>query len=287
MAVETRPIMLKQRVITAIVLVTFILAALFLLPTHLFQLLIAAGFMLGGWEWARMSGLTSHVGRAVYAVMVLGLSLMLLQYTGIWDGSVDLLKLRDAMGAACLFWSIALLWVMGYPGSAGFWGAPWVRLIMGFIIICSPVAALSYLVSLNDGRWFFIYLVGVVASADIGAYFAGKQFGKSKLAPKVSPGKSWAGFWGGMASSAIFSFVCGQAFNVVGLAPMALVAVTAITFLASVLGDLVESMVKRHSGIKDSSQLLPGHGGIMDRIDSVSAAAPVFVLLSILLQVGS
>jgi phosphatidate cytidylyltransferase len=122
-------------------------------------------------------------------------------------------------------------------------------------------------------------LVALVAIADIGAYFFGRRFGKAKLAPAVSPGKSWAGFWGGLACSV--SFMAALWYFWPGGMPVglpAMLVLAAITSLASVLGDLLESMVKRHRGIKDSSQLLPGHGGVMDRVDSLTAASPVFAL---------
>jgi phosphatidate cytidylyltransferase len=115
--------------------------------------------------------------------------------------------------------------------------------------------------------------------ADIGAYFAGRAFGKAKLAPRVSPGKSWAGVWGGLAAVAVFAVVVSQAASAPLEQTLLLVIASLVTGFVSVLGDLLESMLKRFRGIKDSSQLLPGHGGIMDRIDSLTAAIPVFALI--------
>ena len=119
--------------------------------------------------------------------------------------------------------------------------------------------------------------------ADIGAYFAGRAFGKAKLAPRVSPGKSWAGVWGGLAAVALLAIVASLLANAGVAEAMLLVVASLVTGFVSVLGDLLESMLKRFRGIKDSSQLLPGHGGIMDRIDSLTAAIPVFALMITLL----
>ena len=128
-----------------------------------------------------------------------------------------------------------------------------------------------------------LYIFLVVWVADIGAYFAGRAFGKAKLAPRVSPGKSWAGVWGGLAAVALLAIVASLLANAGVAEAMLLVVASLVTGFVSVLGDLLESMLKRFRGIKDSSQLLPGHGGIMDRIDSLTAAIPVFALMITLL----
>jgi phosphatidate cytidylyltransferase len=128
----------------------------------------------------------------------------------------------------------------------------------------------------------------LIWGADTGAYFAGKAFGNAKLAPNVSPGKSWAGFWGGLATTGliavIFSFCVNKWLTEMSVDDFTLLAIiTFVTAIISVMGDLVESMMKRHRGIKDSSQLLPGHGGVLDRIDSMAAAVPVFAFLIVFL----
>ena len=124
-----------------------------------------------------------------------------------------------------------------------------------------------------------LYVFCVVWVADIGAYFAGRAFGKAKLAPRVSPGKSWAGVWGGLMAVGVFALVVSWLASAGTVQTSLLIVASLATGLVSVLGDLLESMLKRHRGIKDSSQLLPGHGGIMDRIDSLTAAIPVFALI--------
>jgi phosphatidate cytidylyltransferase len=161
---------------------------------------------------------------------------------------------------------------------------------MGFMVLVPAWVGLNHL--RNGGFQFggvannlvvILYIFLVVWVADIGAYFAGRAFGKAKLAPRVSPGKSWAGVWGGLAAVALLAIVASLLANAGVAEAMLLVVASLVTGFVSVLGDLLESMLKRFRGIKDSSQLLPGHGGIMDRIDSLTAAIPVFALMITLL----
>ena len=284
--------MLKERIITAFIMIGVLLAALFLLSSQGFAFVLLAIAAVAAWEWADLSSLSSPIERIAYAVIVVAIIALL-------GSSLDLIntsffskirlnvsasdRLRDILGVGVLWWGFALLWVLSYPASGAIWGHKWLRAVMGLVVLVPSVIALLYLNAQDQGVTYFLYIIGIVSSADIGAYFVGRAFGKKKLAPNVSPGKSWAGFWGGAATVAIFACVAGLFIEVLGLSYMQLVAVSVVTALASVLGDLLESMVKRQRGIKDSSQLLPGHGGVMDRIDSLSAAAPVFVLLAILL----
>jgi phosphatidate cytidylyltransferase len=278
--------MLKQRIITGLVLLAIIFVTLFFMPSMVFSGALLVVFTIAAWEWANFSGITLQSLRFLYATCVSGVIFFLAYLANI--GQVDVLDLviRDIVGVGCTWWAISLLWLISYPVSVVYWNYKIVKMLMGVLVLVPSAIALIYLSSLPVvGDWVFLYLVGVVVAADVGAYFIGRTFGKSKLAPLVSPGKSWAGFWGGLLSSMIFAITVSAIFgNIAGLSSMALVIVTLFTALASVLGDLVESMMKRERGIKDSSQLLPGHGGFMDRIDSITAAAPVFTLLALLLQ---
>lgn len=280
--------MLKKRIITACVMALIIVAALFLLPAMYFNVLIFAVFGLAAWEWANLSGITHGFSRCIYALIVLLVAGVLGAAVGLLPLAMSFfpdLNVRDVAGLGGLWWAVALLWVMSYPASSAIWGSTFVRSIMGFMVLVPSMVALLFALSLNNGAWLFLYVVGIVVFADVGAYFSGKKFGKSKLAPAVSPGKSWAGFWGGCLAVCLFSAVIAYVFPFSKvISPVSWIVITVIASLASVLGDLLESMVKRHRGIKDSSQLLPGHGGVMDRVDSVTAAAPVFILLFILLS---
>jgi phosphatidate cytidylyltransferase len=270
--------MLKQRIITAVVIVAALLAAMAYLSAGQLSLLFAGIVLVAAWEWADLSDLRPQVARLAY-VLVIG-ALIASVYALLGDvASWSVAALQELFVAACVWWAVALLWVKGYPVSAGLWGSRPVRIVMGGAVLLPTWLALSYLRNLPNGAWLLLMLVALVAIADIGAYFFGRRFGKAKLAPAVSPGKSWAGFWGGLACSV--SFMAALWYFWPGGMPVSLPAMlvlAAITSLASVLGDLLESMVKRHRGIKDSSQLLPGHGGVMDRVDSLTAASPVFAL---------
>jgi phosphatidate cytidylyltransferase len=174
------------------------------------------------------------------------------------------------------------LWVMGYPASATLWSTRPMLGLMGVLVLVPAWLAVVYLLHLDSGRWLLLYMFVVVAAADIGAYFSGKRFGKRKLALAVSPGKSWEGVWGGLVVCGLLAWLTHVLASPLQLKLAELVAIVLITALVSVLGDLLESMVKRQRGVKDSGTLLPGHGGILDRIDGHTAAAPVFALALIL-----
>lgn len=271
--------MLKQRVITAVVLAVLFLGGLFFLSVTGFALAIGVVVMLAGWEWANLSGLTAQWQRLLYAAVVGGSVALAAWYTGFLPaGELQTGPLQVLLLAACTWWAVALLWVQGYPSSALLWGHSIIKMLMGFLVLVPTWLALVFLRDQPAGEWLILLVMVMVACADIGAYFTGKAFGRRKLAPAVSPGKSWEGFWGGFACCLLLAGIVGYAFGGGWLT----LAIIAPASLASVLGDLLESMVKRQRGVKDSSQLLPGHGGILDRVDSITAAAPVFALAVLL-----
>lgn len=276
--------MLKQRVITGLSLSVFVLLVLFLTTPLVITSVLMVFFAIAAWEWADLCGIKHHASRLAYALLVCTLALLITYFSGIGSGDVQLMPIRDVLGAGCTWWAVALLWVIYYPGSSIFWRHSAIKMVMGLFVLVPSAVSLIYLSSLEHGHWLFIYVLGIVVMADVGAYIFGRWLGKRKMAPQVSPGKSWAGFWGGFITSLIYAAIVGSQFTVIGMGFVALVVVSGITALASVLGDLLESMLKRERGIKDSSQLLPGHGGFMDRMDSITAAAPVFTLLALLLQ---
>lgn len=270
--------LLKQRVITAVVLALLVSGGILLLPLQGLALLFSVLVLCGAWEWAGMSGLDKLAAKLFYTLcsaLLIGLGAW---YSGLVDGVMLEMASRDIFGLACVWWSIALLWVMSYPASAGLWGSTLSRCVMGWLVLVPAVLALVYLRQLEGGTALIFILIALVASADIGAYFSGRAWGKAKLAPMVSPGKSWAGFWGGLVASSIFVVLVWALWGQQIIALPAALAIAVCSSLASVLGDLLESMLKRHQGIKDSGSILPGHGGMMDRLDSITAAAPVFAL---------
>ncbi|MFT6275049.1 MAG: phosphatidate cytidylyltransferase [Halioglobus sp.] len=271
--------MLKQRIITGVVLVSAFLCAIAFLP--LFWLAVVFGLVvsMGAWEWSRLAGWESWLLRFLYVGVLIGLVSVAYLYVPL-DTAPLAKDVQPFLGLACLWWSIALLWVKGFPTSAALWGSKLMRSLMGFIILAPAWIASVFLLSFPKGSSLMVAMILVVVCADIGAYFSGKRFGRHKLAPAVSPAKTWEGFWGGILACAILSVVVWYFLPVqqqhIGLASVAGVILT--TAAASVVGDLSVSMVKRQGGFKDSGNLLPGHGGILDRLDSIVAAAPVFAL---------
>jgi len=266
---------LKQRIITAVLLAVAFLLALFGSNAAGFSLIIAAVVVLAAWEWADLAGLKGQPLRIAYALLVgvcLAWSADYIALTDLLIGNRE--AARDLLVVACVFWAVALLWVQGYPSSAVLWGHRWLRALMGLLVLVPTWLAVVLLRAEPQGVWLIMLVLLIVVAADVGAYFTGRAFGRRKLAIAVSPGKSWEGFWGGFAACMLLATLVGLWQGNVLLT----LAIMAPASLASVLGDLLESMVKRHRGIKDSSQLLPGHGGILDRVDSLTAAAPVFAL---------
>jgi phosphatidate cytidylyltransferase len=262
--------MLKQRIITALILAPLALCGFFLLEGGSFALFIGAVVVLGGWEWARLSGFEAQSSRILYAVVVAALLflLYLLPDLAPW-----------LLVAALIWWLMATWLVLTFPESSAHWASAICKLVIGLLILLPAWQGLVLIKQMPLGNWLILSVMILVWGADIGAYFSGKAFGRRKLAPKVSPGKSWEGLYGGLAACLLITAVVGvyRSWSL-GEIIFALVS-AAIVVLISVVGDLTESMFKRKSGVKDSSNLLPGHGGVLDRIDSLTAAIPVFALL--------
>lgn len=270
--------MLKQRVITALVLAIIFIVALFGLPAGYFSFFVGAIVLIGAWEWACLAGFPSRWQRALYALFILVVLLLASFYLG-FEGeaspNLDADAIRELLIAGCIWWTIALLLVQGYPSSALLWGHKILRLLMGLLVLIPTWVALVYVRQQEAGAWLVLLLMLIVAMADSGGYFAGKRFGKHKLASAVSPGKTWEGFAGGLIANCVLALILSLTLELSLLLMLVLVVPTS---LVSVLGDLLESMLKRQAGIKDSGTILPGHGGILDRVDGVTAAAPVFAL---------
>ena len=262
--------MLKQRIITALVLLPFALGGFFLLDGGLFALFIGAVVSLGAWEWARLAGFTAQVQRVAYAalVAVLLFALYLLPALAPW-----------VLSLGVLWWALATLLVLGYPASSRYWVQVPVRLLIGLLILLPAWQGLVLFKQWPEANWLILAVMVLVWGADIGAYFSGRRFGKRKLAPRVSPGKSWEGVFGGLLATLLICLLVGLYRGWSTLDLFLALAGTAVVVLVSVVGDLTESMFKRQSGVKDSSNLLPGHGGVLDRIDSLTAAIPLFAAL--------
>lgn len=262
--------MLKQRIITALFLLPVALCGFFLLEGWAFALFIGAVVTLGGWEWARLAGFEAQPVRVAYAALVALLLVALYRLPGLAP---------CLLAVAMLWWVLATLLVLSYPDSSRYWGGTPGKLLIGLLILLPAWQGLMLLKAWPLGNLLILAVMVLVWGADIGAYFSGKAFGKRKLAPRVSPGKSWEGAIGGLLFSLGLTLAVGL---YRGWTPRELVLallVAAGVVAISVVGDLTESMFKRQAGVKDSSQLLPGHGGVLDRIDSLTAAVPVFAVL--------
>jgi len=273
---------LKQRIITAVVIAVVFLLALFALSPYLFSFSVAVVVIYAAWEWSDLSGISGLLLRLAYTAVLAVLLVVVAYVLGLsTEASIQLAPGRSLLMTMVPWWAIALLWVQGYPSSAILWGSCWVRGIMGFLVLVPTWSALVILIHSGQGQWMILLVVVIVALADIGAYFSGRHYGKHKLAVSVSPNKTWEGLLGGLVVNVVVVFLLGSILKLDVRTWGLLAAMTMITALASVLGDLLESMLKRHRGIKDSGNILPGHGGVLDRVDSLTAALPVFTLIYI------
>ncbi len=261
--------MLRTRVVTGCILGALLLLGLFLLPPFWAVLAFGLVFTIGAWEWAGFGALRSLVGRALYTLIV-ALTLLFS-----WRWTADSGHLIVLLSAACAWWVIAFFWLSLAPA----WHRPALTLVCGIAVLAPPFVALARLQisapGFARGPLLVLWLVLMVCAADIGAYFAGRAFGRHKLAPRVSPGKTWEGAVGGLCAVALIAAGGAVYF---GLLPLAVVAFGCGVGIFSIVGDLTESMFKRAAALKDSGTLLPGHGGLLDRIDSVTAAAPLYAL---------
>ena len=289
--------MLKQRILTAIILAPLALAGILFLPNDIFRYVVAAILLLGAYEWANMSGITARIEKAFFTIFVGAICAILIvsvNADSIWIDDKLLNPLYYAiLQISALWWLVSLGMILAYPRYSSFWkNSRSIRGVFGILtLIPTWVAIVSLRSSLyvDDpfyGASLLFYVLGIVWAADVGAFFVGVKFGKHKLRPSVSPGKTLEGLMGGvMASLAIIAFAALH-YEIEEPSRIWLhVLIGVITVGVSALGDLNESMFKRCAGIKDSGKILPGHGGIMDRIDSLTAAFPVFAFCYIVLMV--
>jgi phosphatidate cytidylyltransferase len=266
--------MLKQRLLTVAVLLPAFLAALFLLPNLYWSLLLVAVLAVAAQEWARLSGYR-RIWSVLYPVLLCLTALLILaaEFTGLL-GRPFLYALPGKLlyGLCIVFWlAIALPWLYyRWPARN-----PLLLGLVGFVILLPFWHALAWL-QLHPVR--LLVVMGVVWVADTAAYFAGRAFGKRKLAPHISPGKTWEGAAGATVAVAVYWLIVetvAPSLTGAGLAGLLLVLLmTAV----SIEGDLFESWMKRVAGLKDSGTLLPGHGGVLDRVDALTSTLPLAAL---------
>ncbi|MEY3975432.1 MAG: hypothetical protein RLZZ33_487 [Pseudomonadota bacterium] len=260
-----KPVGLQQRLITALVLFALLVALVFLAPAWATIVIVAMAILGGAWEW---SAFLHHDRRPVRAAYVL---LIALGLVAAWSISANVELFSWLLLGACAWWVIALLWIMLAPQRGGAISAA----VAGVCALVPAGVALARLRLEPNGAALLVFVLLIVMAADVGAYFAGHAWGKTKLAPQVSPGKTWEGVIGGFIVSVLVAFVGSRWLGWPTLSIM-LLALGAAAF--SVVGDLIESLMKRHSGLKDSGRLFPGHGGLLDRLDSLTAGVPLLVL---------
>ncbi|HWK55410.1 MAG TPA: CDP-archaeol synthase [Hyphomicrobiales bacterium] len=265
--------MLKQRVITALVLAVIVIGAIALLPRNGFALFVAVVIGIGAWEWSGMMRLAPWQ-RVAHLLLFCCLMLALLV-----AGTPMVLPL---MLLSALWWLVAFALVLRYPASEPLWQPRAILLLLSAVVLLPGVVALDFLRVQDPHAYYILAFIVLVAAADIGAYFTGRRLGSRRLAPLVSPNKTWEGVIGGMVGTVVAGLLMLAALPghlELGLHQWVLGVLGALLLAAfSVVGDLFESMLKRHCQVKDSSNLLPGHGGILDRLDSLTAALPVYVL---------
>ncbi|VFP87638.1 phosphatidate cytidylyltransferase [Candidatus Erwinia haradaeae] len=282
--------MLKLRLITSCILIPIVIAGLFLCSLPWFAVIMIVISMLAAWEWTALSGIVSFKKRVSMTLLfgliifIYTLSLMFeLEWILSWFNLINILQV------SLIWWTIATLLVLFYPSSALFWPTSYLlRLIFGVLTLLPFFCGMlflrqyNYVVDHHAGSWLILYLMLLIWGMDSGAYLCGKMFGKHKLLPRVSVGKTWEGLFGGLLTAGcVFYFL--YLFIPFRISFSSLFVCSLSAVLISIFGDLTESMFKRAAGIKDSSNLIPGHGGVLDRIDSLTAAIPIFASLQLLL----
>ena len=263
--------MLRQRIITASILAVLVIWVVLKLPVAGFGVALLAILLPGAWEWTRLIGLSKTRDRGLYVGGILALIL------ASWPLLDNAVFVNSLLVLSVLGWCGALFWLRHYASHPGSQDQPWPMGIAGVVVLVAPWVAFMGLRS-EFGPGYVLFLFLLIWAADVGAYFAGRRWGQRKLAPAISPGKTWEGVAGAGAATLVLALLGAVLLLSEGAHWLAFVAVCLITAGFSIVGDLFESMIKRQCGVKDSGSLLPGHGGVLDRVDSLTAAAPVFLL---------
>jgi phosphatidate cytidylyltransferase len=261
--------MLKQRVITAIILTLSTVAAILLLPNGLFALLLLLVVFIAAWEWSKLTDLHD------------------LKLKGLFLGALALFSLAIYLSRVEFFYALSLFAVLTWVGILFMLSIyhqrilfyrqqPWVLRLLAFPVLLTAWAALVELHTLSAAM--VIYLILLIAVADTSAFFSGKRFGKTPLAPELSPKKTLEGMMGALLGTAIWALLGASYFQLALGDWVYFILLSMVTVLLSMAGDLFESLLKREAGEKDSGVILPGHGGMLDRVDSLLAAAPFFTL---------
>jgi len=281
---------LKQRVITAVILLVGLIAATTQLPSFYFSLFIAAVILLAAWEWAGFVISDKKISKIPYFASIGAMLVGSFFFLGIspYEQKIDDFRASLVLILGLIFWLISLIFLAGYPGNSRLWNDETKIALMGVLVLIPTFAGIVFLKYFLPSGYLVLALVILVAAVDVGAYFVGINFGSRKLAANLSPKKSWEGVWGGalvcLLVASLFIWLMHR-----NLQPLSSMQVAALLVLSmgvtffSIVGDLIESMLKRNCGIKDSGKMLPGHGGVLDRVDGLVAATPLFALTMMLI----
>jgi phosphatidate cytidylyltransferase len=266
--------MLKQRVITALLLLPLVMAAIFAAPASWFLILLAIILLGGSWEYRRLAGLSDHPGGYLMVIVQAGILAGLFWCSDQWTAGIWVY-----LSMACIAWLLLFIRLPLYrPDTPLDSSYRRISLVTAVLSVTIGWFALSWVRIQPQGSWLILLLLLIVWAADTGAYFVGKTFGKRKLASYISPGKTWEGLLGGLIAAPLIALLASNLMPIKTIEPGWLVLLSLVAALVSAGGDLMISLHKRISGFKDSGSLLPGHGGILDRLDSLLAAAPFFAL---------
>jgi phosphatidate cytidylyltransferase len=264
---------LKQRIATGAILSLVAAWGILVLPTGWFGAVLLLIILIGAWEWAGVLGFSGLIARLGYCALLLGTTIlawsMLDNQRFVWLVSV----------VAAVYWCYVLTWLWRYSTDLQRHDPRLIWAVAGIMTLVAPWVALVNLHgTVLFGPVYVLFLMVLIWIADSGAFFAGRRWGRRKLAPRISPGKTWEGVIGALVATLIFSALGATALELTGSRWVGFIIVCMVAVLFSIVGDLFESMIKRQHEVKDSGSLLPGHGGVLDRIDSLTAAAPVFLL---------
>jgi phosphatidate cytidylyltransferase len=293
--------MLRQRIITALTLVPLFVLALFQLPSEYFSLLIGLIALLGAWEWMNLVGIDSSIKRGFFLLSLFLPMLWLHFWTQFLELAAQVLdwaEVRDYSGILewlvippVLFWILTMILIRNTPaGVLNLKLKTRYKVSIGWLVLFATWLFLSRLRAFHGQEMTFYFLV-LIWAADITAYFVGKKFGKTKLAPEISPGKTVQGVYGALIAGAIWAAIFigyyGLRDGIDWMRVADFILLSVLTVLISIYGDLFFSVVKRQRGVKDTGSLLPGHGGILDRIDGLIAAAPFFYAGIVMIELMS
>ena len=268
-------IMLKSRIITSAILLPLIILAILFLPPVFFTIILAIVFIMAAWEWTNLVGFTMLLYRWLYVIAIVLSVLLLLSLPSLLVTSVYLLL--------SLVWVWCLVAVIAYSKNIGSVGlnAPALRALLGFLVMIPSFAAMLFLKTGLAHPFWLLYILFVTFAVDIGGYFVGRWFGKTALSVRVSPKKTWQGFWGGIIFASINAIGWSFCLMLSTHQRFFVIFYALIAAAYSVVGDLIVSLLKRIVGLKDTGHIIPGHGGLLDRLDSIFAGTTVFVFLLI------